>query len=404
MKITLDTDSQVTTDQWTISDLKAFDTQSSRATALFALNARGMEDPLTLSLRAFGYGALSGVFTEGYTAYIWDKENQTIASGDGELTSGGWTVMDGVSNPNGATDVLETLLTHDIQNMDRFRVESRFGQNIFVMIAATGASKFASLYFGDSQDDVHSRLQIDYIKLESQNVNMYHANNKADIYVATVRNVTNLQESAVILEKNFGDNYFEMNADAGASMPVDEIISVVLGAETDDSEVLANTEYTVIRPDPVLRGSAQETIRIVLDGYSDESITVRYTTYPEVANIQEYFDSNTYGKLFGDILIKHKVPIYLSFILYYTGNTNDDQMVEEIKRYVDENIDGTFSIQELINHLYEEELAATVKGPLEITYRKTTDEGNIETGTFTDTLTARNIDYFRIEDLTVSKL
>jgi len=404
MKITLDTNSQSTSDQWIIGDLKAFDTQASRATALFAINVKGIEDPISLYLRAFGYGATAGVFTEGYSAYIWDKETQTIASGETDLTSGGWSVLDKISNPGGATNVLQSLLRQDIQNLDRYRVQSRYGENIFVMIAASGTSKFASLYFGESQDDIQSKLQIDYIKLQSGTEDMYHANNKVDIYVATVKNTTDLQESTVVLTKGSGNNFFEMNEEAGAEMPVDEITAVMLGSETAGSEILSNTEYTIIRPDPLLQGSSKETIMIVLDGYSDQSITVRYTTYPEVKNIQDYFDGNTFGKLFGDILVKHKTPIYLSFILYYTGNTNDDQMVDEIKKYVDDNIDGTFSVQEMIRYLYEEKLASRVTEPVEISYERTNDDGEIETGKFTTTLTARDIDYFRIRDLTVNRL
>ena len=79
-------------------------------------------------------------------------------------------------------------------------------------------------------------------------------------------------------------------------------------------------------------------------------------------------------------------------------------MVDELKKYVDDNIDGTFYIPEMIRYLYDEQLASRVTEPLEISYSRTNDEGDIETGTFTDKLTARDVDYFRIQDLTVSKL
>lgn len=403
MKITLDTKSETSNDQWVVKNLRAFDTQQSRATSLYAIDVSQIKDPISIYLRAFGQGSLDGVLSEGYTAYIWDKETSTIATTAGELTSGGWRVLEGISNPSGSKDVLTSLLRHTIENMDRYRIDSRYGDNIFIMLVSSGAAKSNSDFFNNTQDDIHARLQVDYISVQSDEMEFFHTNSKSDLIVSTVKNAEEIESDVVILTKTVNETYFEMNSD-NAKMPIDEILSVTIGTINDESEYLSNTEYNVVKPNALMTGSAKETVRIILDNSNADTITVEYRTYPEVARMQDFFDGSQFEKIYGDILVRHSFPTYLTFTVNYTGNVNEDQLVSEIKEYVDQNITGTFSIANMISYLYNQELVNNVQEPITIAYSKYDDENNIVTGTFNDKLQIREIDYFRILDLTVNRL
>ena len=403
MKISLDAVSS-SSYSWIINDLKAFDTQQSRATSLFAINVKDIEDPATISLRAFGSGSVDNILTDGFMAYLWDKESSSIASGMTELTEGSWIRIPSLSNPTGSKDVLSSMLTYTIQNLERYQVNSRFGKNIFLMLTATGTSKAKSLHAGEIEDDIQSQLKIDYIKLESDSLFYYHSNNKSDIYLSTIKNSEELESTSIVLTKTSGENFFEMSLDTDCKMPIDEIISVTIGTTAEENESLSDTEYSVAIVDETYKGSSKEVRRIILDETDADTITVEYTTYPEIENIQDFFDDTEYEKIYGDILIKHKIPVYLSFTVFFTGNINEDQLIDEIRTYVDENIDGTFSTREFISYLYNKGFVNNVQEPIEISYSLTNDKGETETGTFTDTLTIRNIDYFRISDLSVSRL
>lgn len=404
LKLSLNTVAESADVKWIVDDLKAFDIQQSRSTALLAIDVNKMEDPVSIYLRAFGQGSVDGILSEGYSAYIWDRESSSIASREGELTDGGWVFLDEISNPTGSKDVLTQMLRHDIQNMERYKTKSRFGENIFLLIVASGKSKMNSAYAGSIQDDIQSFLRIDYVKVISQNSTYYHANNKCDIYVVTVNNSEELEVASVVLNKNAGETFFEMNLDSGCKMPIQDIVSVTVGESVSQTEALAQSNYSVVRPDPLISRSSKETVRIVLNEYDADTIAVEYTTYPAVEGIQDYFDGQDFGKIYGDVLVRHKYPVELSFSISFTGNVNDDQMVDEIRKYVDENIDGTFSIRDMVSYLYNQKLANNVKEPIEISYTKYNDEGDLETGTFTDFLTVRSVDFFRIVELTVNRL
>jgi len=405
MKVSLDT--RAVTDinkSWQVVDLKAFDMNPSRAMALYAINMEGIESPVSLYLRAFGSSAISGSQADGYQAYLWDREAQSVASGTSELTRGAWVEAHGVSNPDGSKSVSTGLLRHEISNLDRYLINSKFGENIFVLVTTSGVSKGPIRYSGDIRDDIYSILRVDYIKVESENIAAYHANNKADVYLATLSNSEDYEIVTTTITKLPSDTFFEMSLDTDCKMPVAEIVSVSIGSTVDDTEILSDSEYSVIETDVLKVGSAQEVKRVVLNESDSDVITVQYRTFPEISRIQDFFDSSLYQKIYGDILVKHKFPCDLSFTINFTGDTNDDELIDAVRSYVDSNIDGTFSTRNFISHLYNEALVNNIREPIEISYTKWNDEYEQETGTFTDELTIRDIDFFRIANLEVQRL
>ena len=403
MKVTLDTPSQNASEIWTISNLKAFDISQKKATALFALNVEDLEDPITIYARANGSSSVNGLLSNGYKAYIWDKQLPSVSTSTSELATGAWAEISSLSNADGSKDALSALFSYDINNIDRYSIQNRFGNNIFIMFATTGKTKMNSKFSNEFMDDINSMLHIDYIKAESENINAYHSNNKADIFLSTLSNSTNPVVYTTALEKTNSDAYFEMSIDAECQMPVIDIISVTAG-DTGSAQLLGANDYAVIRDNPLYIGSSIEKIKIFLINYNANQIVVQYTSYPDIENIQNFFNGQNYGKVYGDILIRHKFPISLSFNLQYTGQTTTTQLIDSIKQYFDDHNDGVFIVRDFISYLYNQNLVNNVKEPVTVTYSRYNDDNELIYGQFTDSIETRSIDFYRLVNVTVNKL
>lgn len=405
MKVSLEGPNAESTDVWQVQDLNCFDVDQHRTNMLFAINVKDMEDPLTVYMRAFGQGAVEGTAYEGYEAYIWDREAYSVASNNNsELTSGGWSSLDGISNSDGTKDLTTGLLSHDISASDRYVASSRFGKSIFILVTTSGTSKASIKYGGDFTEDVLSTLKVDYIKISSRASQSYHANNKADLYVVTYQNSEEPESVSTVLEKNDSDSYFEMNLDNDCQMPIAEIISVSAGGIDEEVQAISPTEYEIVLTNDELYSSSQETVRIVLSDTSINTVTVQYLSFPLVEAIQDFFDGTDYGKIYGDILVKHKRQVNISFSVTYKGDLNTEQVISEIRQYVDQNNGPVFSVREMVSYLYNEGIVTYVNEPINVTYSKYDEDLELETGEFTDELEIEDIEFFRIDDLTVEKI
>ena len=403
MKTVVNTACMDPTKTWEVTNLRAFDISEKRATAMFALNVDELESPVMVSTRASGSGNSNNLFSDGYIAYIWDKEAQSVATGSTELTSGAWAELPALSNPDGSKDVLTALLNASIFNIDRYRVQNKFGNNIFIMFITSGTSKLRSRYNGETEDDSQATLHIDYIKAESELTTSYHANNKADIYLTTLSNSENTLSSVVTVTKTVNESFFVLNSD-NCKMPISEIISVTIGSTVNETQILSKSDYIVTSVDQLKTSSAKEELRIFLVNTDSDAITVEYKAYPSIMDIQSFFDGYQYGKIFGDILIKHKFPISLSFSIYYTGNASDTQLTDAIKKYFDENVRDIFVVKDMISYLYNQNFVNNVQEPITFSYTRYDDENVLSAGEFTDQIEARQIDFFRILSVTTGVL
>ena len=377
MKASLETASIVTTDTWQVINLRAFDINPARAMALCAISVKDLEDPVAVYLRAYGQ--------EGYQCFVWDKESQFVSSAvNSELTRGGWLELGGITNPDGSKTSVTGLLSHSLGNLNRYRMSDG---NVYFLIVASGKSMASIKFNGSLNEDLYSLLRIEYIKVQSDNIDTYHSNTKSDFYVSTIKNFEEYTPLVVSLTNQ--GTYFELDG------PVFKILSVSL-----NGEALSESDYTVIDPDANLTGSYLEKKRIVLANSTAQTINVEYIKYPEVVRIQRFFENQIYG----NALVKHKFPCFLSFTFYFAGSKTLNEVADEIKKYIDKNVDGTFSINNMIADFYNRAIVTNIKTPVEISYRKFDDNGEEVTGTFSDTLTIRNIDFFNIESLSVQRL
>jgi hypothetical protein len=124
----------------------------------------------------------------------------------------------------------------------------------------------------------------------------------------------------------------------------------------------------------------------------------------EIENIQNFFDGSDYGKIFGNILVRHKYPIDLTFSIQYTGSVTNTQLTDSIKQYFDDNNDGKFIVRDFISYLYNQQLVNNVKEPITFSYTRYDDNNELIIGEFTDSIETRLVDFYRVANITVNKL
>lgn len=404
MRVTLDTKSmENATDQWIVSNLKAFDIAPHRANALFIFDVQDLEAPLSISFRGSASGSINQSVGSGYSVYIWDTEQESPAGGTTALSIGGWSILDDISNPTGLKDSITTNLVQNIANIDQYIIESRFGKSIILLASTTGTSEAKIKANGNLADDIYSSIDIDYVKIESELINQYHANNKSDVYVCTVQNAENLDTVTTVVDKGPSESFFLLNKKNGFTTPIESIKTVSI-SNNGLVETLAENTYKIIRSDIKNINSIYETIYLSLDNKSVNEVTIEYSAYRNINDLQNFYNSSEFSRLFGDILVRHKFPCYLDINILYTGLSAAEVVIDSIKTYVDANNDGVFSIPDMISYLYNQNIVNNVQIPLTISYSQYDDNMNIITDSFSNTLQIRTIDFFRIKNITASKL
>lgn len=403
MKVTLDSESTVMESPWQVQDLKAFDIAEHSVNMLMAVNVESLSDPVSVYMRGYGSSSINNLPAEGYLVYIWDKESQSERSGTTPLSIGGWSQLDELSDPDGSKSVSAFLLSQDIQGLERYVVNGRYGKAIFIMVTTSGKTRAFSKYAGETLNDIQSLLRVDYIRVQDQNTGFYHSNNKADIYVSTIKNTENPVVVTINLNKSSSDEFFVMNTSV-CQMPVSRIISVTIVSAGIPGDRLSQSDYQIIHENELFTNSIYDNLKIVLSNNVTNDIIVEYEVFPQIQDIQNFYNSTTYGKIIGDILVRHKYPCDLSIEMSYSGGLSENLMIDAVKNYVDDNNSDIFSITNFISFLYSNNYASKVTEPLTIFYTKQNDNFEMETGSFDNILRIRPVDVFRIVSLTVTKI
>lgn len=398
-KITLDTESLVNTNSWKISNIKVSDIAPHRPTAMYMFNVDNLEEPLNLVFRGSGSGAIGGNVQAGHSVYIWNLERGGEISGTSLLSSGGWEKLEDVSDPTGTKDIVSQALSQTLTGIDKYKVASRFGTVIIIMVVCEGTSSVGSLYNNNANPDINASLSVDYIKLEDRQTDVYRGNNKVDVYVNTLRNVDNFRLVEKAVTKTGTDTYITVDAANGFEVPVASIDQII---DTDTGTQISSSEYSIIRDSLVYLNSTSDEFRISIPDY--DNVTIRYSVYNDMAKVQDFFDGEEYGKVFGDVLVKHKFPMYLDFELFYRGETEPDDLIQAIRSYFDERIARVFDVPAMVKYLYDQGLITYINQPITVNYT-TTDENLVtSTGSFTESKSIREIDFFRIRNITASLL
>ena len=366
---------------------------------MYMFNIDGLEEPLSLIFRGSGIGAVNKINKAGHSVYIWNIENPGYISGSTILSSGGWQRLDEVSDPAGTKDTVSAPLVRQLQNIDRYVVNTRIGRVIAIMVVCEGRS-FASIEAqGDQYNlDLNATLSIDYIKLQDIEVETYKGNNKCDIYVSTVKNADNMINKSIDIVRADNDAYFTINEDAGFDMPIASIDSII---DTSTGSILSPSDYSIIRTNNSYIGSSKDSFYISSPDFT--AITIEYSTYNNVAAIQDFFDGDEYGKIFGDVLIRHKYPTYLDISFTYYGPYTTDEMSAYVREYFDSNVNTVFDVNLMTSYLYNNNYVNYIKDVPIVSYETILDSGSVESGSVTTFKTIRPIDFFRIRNLNMTK-
>ena len=397
-KITLDTRSVDCEEEWIVNGFKCLDTNRRTQTALVAIGVDGVDFPISVSARVYGEGATPEYRGEGYDAYIWDKTLPSSAL-NSELASGGWVRLPELSNHDGSKDVLSSAQSATIDDGDRYAVKSRFGSNVYIMFVSSGTSRVFSKYDGEISDDIESSLHIDYISISGENSRSIHSCNMSDLYVVTASNQRQQQNVYNTVSKMPGTPYFRLNSDSGFVMPIMEIVSVVPGTNIGGNAIDSSEIRVIGNTNMIDSSSPLENVDLYINNQSINQITVAYNSYPDIARINDFFNESSCKRIVGNILVKHKFPVYLEINVFFTGPLSQNGLVSEILKYVDNNIDGTFVVSQMVSHLYNIGAVNNIREPLQISYT-----GIESSGVFSDRLSIRPVEFFKVAKVSVERL
>lgn len=379
------------TDLWVVKNLKAFDTNKARATALLTFDVTGVDKSVDISLRAFGSGAIGDGVGQGYQAFIWSKDMRTptpYATYDG-----GWVELSGITNPDGSKNAMTGLLKHTINNVGKYSVSNNYGDNIYLMLVASGSSRASIEFNEDSVGDLASSLTVDYVSVDSINSTRYHTRNKADVYVTTVRcsDIDSTLNSEAVPTR---DGYYELSSRSGFKMPIRGIKSVIINRGTSSETYLTGSDYSLYQSDSNTAGSVNEVQKLVLyTSYTPNRVYVEYSVYPDIDSIQTSLSSGSNEQVYGDVLVRHKNAANVDISVKFSGKYDSKTVVSKIREYIDDNNSGSLSSSELVTYLYKNEIVNSIFGDVSMAYDRVVD-GNVVSGTTTSTITIDPIEFF----------
>lgn len=391
-KISLNTNLELTHNgyaKWYIKDMRIANTTPSKPMALFAMDIKDIKGGATLFLKASGIGVVNKIVSSGYNVFLWNK-NLPAPSGynNTALTQGSWELLDDVSDPNG-TKYSIGLLSSDIDDVEQYIVDSIYGQCIFVLVCTNGNSQISNKFNKDILLDQQSQLFIDYIKLESKNKYLYHANNKCDIFVSTFLNSLALTQYSVTLNKDIEDPYYAINSDTGFIMPINELYVVYNGRKLNTSE------YSIVYDNDYEIGSINERIKLYIINQISENIEVFYYPYKSITNIQNYFNSKN---VYGDILIKHKRPCFLNITIIYYGNQNANDISSILNNTIDGYFVDIFDVKTLNDAFSNNNISIKT---IIVKYDRANYLSKPESGEITNVFKIDENEFFKIKNLTI---
>lgn len=182
-------------------------------------------------------------------------------------------------------------------------------------------------------------------------------------------------------------------------MPIASIDSIF---DTGTATPIASSEYSIIRTNTSNINSPKDSFQLSVPGYS--TVTIEYSTYNNLVEVQDFFEGTEYGKPFGNVLIKHKYPTYLDVAINYSGSKTEDEISTIIRSYFDDNVNNVFDVNAMIAYLYSGQHVNYIYQPIIATYEALLDNGSTETGSIASTKTIRPIDFFRIRTLNVNQV
>lgn len=388
-------------EDWIVSGLVADDLSRSHAQVMIAMDTGVIRGGAEIVLSAFGFGSMDGSGVEGINTFIWNPNGNPLFTPTSDLNSGNWQKLPQLSG-NSARSITDEAV-RKIDNIEPYKLGGAFDNKIVLLIQSKGTSRVFRRFNNDPLDNIEAILRVGYIGLRDKLGKYYHSNSEADVYVTTFGNTESLPENTVSITKTSGSGFFELSRHTGFNSPVFEIINVSSNIGGVTSQIPAGS-YSTSYADNRYRGSTKEVMRISLEDDAIDTITVTYSYFPKVEDMQYHFSESQYRQTFGGYLARHAHPCNLEIFLNYTGFRTPEEMDEIITEYIDTRVTTVFSRDEFVRHLHENNYISSIaEGGLQILYQKLDDDFNIESGEINEEkgfrLEIRPIDFFHLRNV-----
>jgi len=377
--------------EWRVGSLQIADTSSKKPMALFQIDVSSFGNiaDIELSVRASSVNDRQQV-VRGFDVYLWDVEANDFPENSDPRISGAWQKVAELSLSDTSSDEFNNLKT-TIQNLDRFIYKTDIQKIVYILVTPSGKSLVFSRYSTMNPTQItQAQVDIDFIRMFDQSYGMYHAKNKSDVYVTTIRN----NDSNIVLTELFETDSLGIISLRNAKKPILSIDSVTT---EDGTIVLGTDEYTVVVENDAYRYSAKESISIVAPNYIGQILQVTYTYYSNVKVVQDFFDSEDNQGNVGDVLMKHRSPFFLDFTINYTGDVDANTLKILVNDWFDDNVKYDLEVYDLISFLKTVGVS-DIKLPLTISYETDDPNGRKEAGTFQNRISIDSLKFFRLRN------
>lgn len=376
--------------EWRVSDLQIADISNKKPMALFQIDVSSFGNIADIELSARASSVDDRQKTvRGFDVYLWDVEANESENSDPRI-SGGWQKITNLSLSDTSSDEFNNLKV-TIQDLDRFIYKTDIQKIVYLLVAPSGKSFVFSKYATNNPTQItQAQIDIDFIRMFDQSYGMYHAKNKSDVYVTTIRN----NDSNIVLTELFETDSLGIISLRNAKKPIMSIDSV---ATEDGTIVLGADEYTVVVENNAYRHSAKESISIVAPNYIGQILQVTYTYYSNVSVVQDFFDSEDNQGNVGDILMKHRSPFFLDFTINYTGDVDTNTLKILANDWFDDNVKYDFEVYDLISFLKTVGVS-DIRLPLTISYETDDPNGRKDIGTFQNRISIDSLKFFRLRN------
>jgi hypothetical protein len=404
-KVTVDSEMRDNTQVINVKDIKVCDITQRSSMGLYMFDVAKLEEPMSIRLRGVGMSYLDGIKTEGHRAYIWDTSRPPVAeAGSSSLANGAWVEIPELSNADGTKDSISNALTTTIQNATPYKVQSRYGLSIAILITTSGKSKMMLQANNELDPDVQAALNVDFLEIKSEPVDVYHSNNKVDINIVAIANGEDFNTSRVTLNKSGDESFFELSKDNGVSTPIVTVDNVYYVDGDGNETAIPPDAYHISRENKALYNSINEVATLSIDGNPYNTVIVEYKSYNGVKSAQDFYDSSERQKVYGDILVKHKRPVFLDLSIIYTGDGTQEDISQQVNNFFNQNQDDLFVTGDLSKFLFESGYVNNIKEPMGIIYNKVNDELVPVSGSVSDKMQITPIEFFRVNSVSAEKL
>jgi len=280
-----------------VSDVIINDTTKTRPLHLFKIKVDNPSRSHDIDINIDSESYYNGEVNYDSEVFVWKPSG-------GSLSLGEWKTIEAKST---------------IEQPDNYTVLESSGHYIYIMCTTKG-TKFTG-QAGDATV-VHARCDVGYVSVKSIDTGAFSSLTKVDMFVHTKSSALTPAITSVVLQRGV-DGLFVLKPEGD---PVSAILSVGGGESFYASE---------------MTGVLDEEIVIDTPNYYEDTVEVRYESYPGIRRMQQMFNGIVEGGVFGDILVRHKAPHDVEVNIVYAGGNGD--VVAGIKNYFDSSVTTKFS-------------------------------------------------------------